>query len=78
MHGQPLESLKEACLQLGKKFYTQEEHSFEKLITITFDHTVEDVFSAGTKAEYKRKIEALHCIGGTDFVPVLDKLSDVI
>ena len=72
MDGQPLNSLKEACLQLGKQFYDQDEHSFEELITITFDHTVEDVFSASTHTEYRRKIEALRCLGGTDFVPVLD------
>ena len=70
--------MKEACLQLGEKFYDQEEHAFEKLITITFDHTVEDVFSAGTKAEYRRKIKALDTMGGTNFVPVLDKVSEVI
>ena len=33
-----LESLKEACLQLGEKFYSQHASSFEKLITIPFDH----------------------------------------
>ena len=78
MQGLPLDSLKEACLQLGQKFYSQHASSFEKLITIPFDHTVEDVFSCATEEEYKQKINDLRCMGGTDFLPVFSRINEII
>ena len=78
MGGTPLESLKEACLQLGEKFYSQHASSFEKLITIPFDHQVEDVFSCPTEEEYRQKINELRCMGGTDFLPVFSRINEII
>ena len=71
MHGQPLACLKEACLQLGERYYGTEQPAFEKLITIAFDHTIEEVFTCSTHQEYKKRINDLDTMGGTDFVPVM-------
>ena len=47
-------------------------------MTITFDHTVESCFSAATHKEYKEKINGLETLGGTDFVPVMQHVKQLI
>ena len=78
MYGLPLNGLKEACLQIGEKFYSQDASSFEKLITIPFNHVILDVFSCATEEEYRRKINEFQAMGAEDFTMVLNKINEII
>ena len=70
--------MREACLQLGEKFYGQEQSNFENLITILHDHEIESEFSCATHQAYKDKINAIRARGGNYFMPVFRRIMEII
>ena len=56
MSGQPMVSLKEGCMQLGKRYFEGDKPAFEKFITMTHHHAIEREFEASTLEEYEKEI----------------------
>lgn len=46
MYGRTMESLKEGCMQLGKRFFTGDKPAFEKFVTMTHHHIIEREFES--------------------------------
>ena len=78
MYGRAMESLKEGCMQLGKRFFGGDVRAFEKFVTMTHHHIIEKEFQSENLEEYEKEIQKLHAHGGNNFLNVFKRIHEII
>ena len=73
-----MEALKEACLQLGKRYFASDNKAFEKFITLTHDHEIEREFVSNNLESYEKQINSLYARGGNNFLIVFERILAII
>ena len=56
MCGRPMEALKEACQQLGQRYFGSDNRAFEKFITLTHNHDIDEEFQSESLETYKTRV----------------------
>ena len=70
MYGRTMESLIEGCIQLGNKYFSGDKPAFEKFVTMTHHHSIDQEFVSNNKEEYEKKVRKFHAHGGNNFLIV--------
>ena len=78
MCGRPMEALKEACLQLGKRYYDSDKKPFEKFVTMTHHHAIDREFTCADWSDYEKQVKSLYANGGNNFLVAFERILAII